>query len=79
MTARESIRIEMDWLLPQSDWSGWIGMANTPKKEEEPEVDPNRGDAILKRMLQTKPKQHKDMIAERHRGEPKRKGKGSPK
>jgi hypothetical protein len=43
-------------------------MAKTPKKQqEEPEakVDPERGDAILKRMLQAKPKQHKDMVAER--------------
>jgi hypothetical protein len=36
-----------------------------PKKNEVPEVDPERGDAILKRMLQTKPKPHKDMVAER--------------
>jgi hypothetical protein len=35
------------------------------KRDEEPEVDPKRGDAILKRMLQTKPKQHKDMVAAR--------------
>jgi hypothetical protein len=27
--------------------------------------DPKRGDAILKRMLQSKPKPHKDMVAER--------------
>jgi hypothetical protein len=41
------------------------GMAKTPKKQEEPEVDPERGDAILKRMLQSKPKKHADMVAER--------------
>jgi hypothetical protein len=58
---------------------GCFGMAKTPKKQEEPEVDPVRGDAILKRMLQTKPKPHRDMIAERRQGEPKRKGKDSPK
>jgi len=41
-------------------------LAKPPKnKQETPEVDPKRGDAILKRMLQTKPKQHKDMVAER--------------
>jgi hypothetical protein len=40
-------------------------MAKAPKKPEVVEVDPKRGDAILKRMLQTKPKQHKDMVAER--------------
>jgi hypothetical protein len=37
----------------------------TPKKTVEPEVDPERGDAILKRMLQAKPKPHKEMVAER--------------
>jgi hypothetical protein len=35
-------------------------MTNKPKKEE-PEGDPERGDTILKRMLKTPPKQHKDM------------------
>jgi hypothetical protein len=43
-------------------------MARPPKKDDKaPEVDPKRGDAILRRMLQTKPKQHKDMVAERHK------------
>jgi hypothetical protein len=45
-------------------------MAKTPKKQEEPEVDPERGDAILKRMLQTTPKPHKDMVDERKRDKP---------
>ena len=40
-------------------------MAKAPKKQEEPEVDPERGDAILKRMLQAKPKKHADIVAER--------------
>jgi hypothetical protein len=41
-------------------------MVRTPKsKGDAPEGDPKRGDELLKRMLQTKPKQHKDMIAER--------------
>jgi len=40
-------------------------MKKTKKDQEEPAVDPERGDAILRRMLQTKPKQHKDMVAER--------------
>jgi len=41
-------------------------MARPPKsKSIEPEGDPKRGDEILKRMLRTKPKPHKDMIAER--------------
>jgi hypothetical protein len=31
------------------------------QKEELPEGDPERGDALLKRMLKTPPKQHKDM------------------
>jgi hypothetical protein len=44
-------------------------MAKSPKhKEGALEVDPKRGDAILKRMLQSKPKQHKDMVAERRSG-----------
>ena len=41
-------------------------MVKAPRaKPEAPEGDPKRGDAILKRMLQTKPKQHKEMVAER--------------
>jgi len=32
---------------------------------EAPEGDPMRGDEILKRMLQTKPKQHKELVKER--------------
>ena len=43
-------------------------MAKTPKKQEEPEADPERGDAILKRMLQTKPKTHKEAVAEGQAG-----------
>lgn len=47
-------------------------MAKTPKKieiEDVPtEADIKRGDEILKRMLQSKPKPHKEMI-----------GKGKPK
>jgi hypothetical protein len=39
-------------------------MAKAPKKQE-PEGDPERGDEILKRMLRTKPKRHKDIVAER--------------
>jgi hypothetical protein len=39
-------------------------MAKTPKSDRI-EGDPKRGDEILKRMLQSKPKQHKDMVAER--------------
>jgi hypothetical protein len=36
-----------------------------PKQPDPTEVDPARGDALLKRLLQSKPKPHKDMIAER--------------
>lgn len=50
-------------------------MAKSPKSDER-EGDPKRGDEILKRMLQTKPKQHRDMLKERKakRGGSKRKG-----
>jgi hypothetical protein len=42
-------------------------MVKAPRtKPEAPEGDPKRGDAILKRMLQTKPKPYKDMVVERH-------------
>ena len=40
-------------------------MAKTPKMKaqtEAPEGDPAEGDAILKRMLQSKPKPHKEMV-----------------
>ena len=41
---------------------GRIGMVKVPKeKPQEPEGDPKRGDEILKRMLQSKPKPHKQM------------------
>jgi len=37
-------------------------MVKVPKeKPQEPECDPERGDEILKRMLQSKPKPHKEM------------------
>jgi hypothetical protein len=47
-------------------------MAEKPKRTEEPEGDPERGDEILKRMLRTKPKQHKDMVAERKGKQPRK-------
>jgi hypothetical protein len=40
-------------------------MVKPPKQRQSPEVDPERGDAILKRMLQSKPKTHKAAVAER--------------
>jgi hypothetical protein len=40
-------------------------MAKAPKKSEALEGDPKRGDEILKRMLRTKPKQHKELVRER--------------
>jgi hypothetical protein len=40
-------------------------MTKAPKQPDQPEGDPERGDEILKRMLRTKPKQHKDMVKER--------------
>jgi hypothetical protein len=36
-------------------------MAEKPKNQEPVESDPERGDAILRRMLKSKPKPHKDM------------------
>ena len=38
------------------------------KKEKPVEIDARGGDAILKRMLQAKPKTHEEMVKERHRG-----------
>lgn len=57
-------------------------MANsrTPKSndvegDQLPQKEANRRpDAIPKRMLQTKPKQQKDLIKERHKDDPKRSG-----
>jgi hypothetical protein len=48
-------------------------MIKSPKQQppREPEGDPERGDEILKRMLRTKPKQHKDMVKERKSKRPK--------
>lgn len=40
-------------------------LAKTPKTKEAPEGDPKRGDEILKRMLQSKPKPHDEMVKER--------------
>lgn len=36
-----------------------------PRHPDPTEVDPVKGDALLKRMLQTKPKPHKEAVAER--------------
>jgi hypothetical protein len=49
-------------------------MVKTPKQHRHPEGDPKRGDEILKRMLQSKPKSHEQMVAERKakRGKPSR-------
>ena len=44
-------------------------MAKSPKHDK-PECDPRGGDAILKRMLQTKPKPHSEMV----KSKPKPKG-----
>jgi hypothetical protein len=40
--------------------------------EGAPSVDPRGGDAILKRMLQMKPKTHDEMIKERRKETPER-------
>jgi hypothetical protein len=49
-------------------------MAKASKRDDRQDVegDPERGDEILKRMLRTKPKQHKDMVKERKAKRPKR-------
>ena len=49
-------------------------MGKSPKDRDEPEGDPKRGDAILRRMLKTKPKTHDEMVSERH----KRRGQKAP-
>jgi len=36
-----------------------------PRHPDPTEVDPKRGDQLLKRLLQSKPKPHEQMIAER--------------
>lgn len=53
-------------------------MVKAPKRKEgQPdEGDPKRGDEILKRMLKTKPKQHKELVKERRAGAGR---KGKPK
>jgi hypothetical protein len=51
-------------------------MRKSPKSNEPPEGNPKRGDEILKRMLQTKPKQHKELVQER---KSKREGRGVKK
>jgi hypothetical protein len=52
-------------------------MTESPKqKSEEPEVDPEEGDAILRRMLRSVPKQHREMIAERKGKRPSKPKKG---
>jgi hypothetical protein len=45
-----------------------------PRHADPTTVDPARGDQLLKRILNTPPKPHKDMIAERRQGEPHRVG-----
>lgn len=40
-------------------------MTEKPKKQEPIEGDPERGDAILRRMLKSKPKPHKEAVEER--------------
>lgn len=49
-----------------------------PRHPDPTEVDPKRGDQLLKRMLQSKPKPHDQMVAERKAGrgaQPKGRGK----
>jgi hypothetical protein len=54
-------------------------MAKSPRIDQAPEGDPKKGDAILKRMLQMKPKPHKEMVDERHKGKAQRPGKSGVK
>ena len=48
-------------------------------EKEGVQLDPRGGDAILKRMLQTKPKTHEEMVKERHKAAPASKGKTKSK
>lgn len=63
----ESSPLDATGEQPQS--KGSVGMAKASKKpriadvkDVPTEADMKRGDEILKRMLQTKPKPHKDMV-----------------
>jgi hypothetical protein len=40
-----------------------------PRHPDPTEVDPAGGDALMKRLLQSKPKPHKDMVADRKAGD----------
>jgi hypothetical protein len=51
-------------------------MVRPPKARDQIEVDPRGGDAILKRMLQTKPKSHDEMVLERRQQPAKKKTAG---
>ena len=44
-----------------------MAKAPGPDKQQIAEGDPKRGDEILKRMLQSKPKSHEKIVAERKR------------
>ena len=64
-----------------SDRMGWMGMIGTrkgkgrktdPDDERSPEETERIREATLKRILGTPPKSHKEMIADRRQGEPKR-------
>jgi hypothetical protein len=50
-------------------------MVRKPEKPEVVEGDPKRGDEILKRMLQSKPKPHDQVVAERKAKRGKKSGK----
>lgn len=53
----------------------WLVMSKSPKIRDEPEGDPKRGDEILRRMLKTKPKPHKEMVKGRKNADGKPKSK----
>lgn len=54
-----------DWLSAMIFSKRETGMSKTPK-DKPIEPNPKRGDALLRTMLKSKPKPHKEIVKERH-------------